>query len=163
MRIRHASPADLDAIVALEEACFPPEEAADRESFQGRLATYPELFWLLEDTDNGNALVSLINGFATDLPDLTDDMYGDASTHDPNGVWQMIFGVDTSPRYQHQGYASALMRRVIADTRTAGRRGLVLTCKDRLVGFYARFGFEDEGISESTHGGVVWHQMRLAF
>ena len=32
-----------------------------------------------------------------------------------------------------------------------------------LVGFYAQFGYEDEGISESTHGDVVWHQMRLTF
>ena len=38
-----------------------------------------------------------------------------------------------------------------------------LTCKDRLIGFYARFGYQDEGVSESTHGNVVWHQMRLRF
>ena len=47
--------------------------------------------------------------------------------------------------------------------RTQGRRGLVLTCKERLVHFYAKIGFVDEGISESTHGGVVWHKMRLMF
>ena len=75
----------------------------------------------------------------------------------------MIFGVDVAPVYQHRGCASTLMRKVIEDTRAAGRKGLVLTCKDRLVGFYAQFGYEDEGISESTHGDVVWHQMRLTF
>ena len=81
----------------------------------------------------------------------------------PECFWQMIFGVDTAPKYQHRGCASTLMRKVIEDTRAAGRKGLVLTCKDRLVGFYAQFGYEDEGISESTHGDVVWHQMRLTF
>ena len=90
-------------------------------------------------------------------------MYEDAAQHNPQGDWQMIFGVDTAPKYQHRGYASTLMRKVIEDTRAAGRKGLVLTCKDRLVGFYARFGYEDEGISDSTHGDVVWHQMRLTF
>ena len=75
----------------------------------------------------------------------------------------MVFGMDTAPEYRHCGYASALMRRVIEDARQAGRAGLVLTCKDRLVGFYARLGYVDEGISESTHGNVVWHQMRLRF
>ena len=40
---------------------------------------------------------------------------------------------------------------------------VVLTCKERLVHFYAKIGFVDEGISESTHGGVVWHKMRLMF
>ena len=39
----------------------------------------------------------------------------------------------------------------------------MLTCKERLIGFYARFGFVDEGVSASTHGDVVWHQMRLTF
>ena len=41
---------------------------------------------------------------------------------------------------------------------------LVLTCKEKLVPYYAKFGFSDEGVSDkSTHGNVVWHQMRLAF
>lgn len=108
-------------------------------------------------------LAAFINGFVTDSPDLTDDMYDDASLHDPQGAWQMVFGVDTAPEYRHHGYASALMRRVIADARQAGRAGLVLTCKDRLVGFYERFGYVDEGMSSSTHGNAAWHQMRLRF
>ena len=43
------------------------------------------------------------------------------------------------------------------------RKGLVLTCKDHLVHYYAKFGFENEGVSESEHGGVKWNQMRLKF
>lgn len=27
--------------------------------------------------------------------------------------------------------------------------------------YYAKFGFVNEGVSGSTHGGVVWYQMRL--
>ena len=50
-----------------------------------------------------------------------------------------------------------------ADARQQGRRGLVLTCKDRLVPYYAKFGFADEGMSDSNHGGVAWHQMRVRF
>ena len=55
------------------------------------------------------------------------------------------------------------VRRAIADARAQGRRGLVLTCKDKLIHYYAKFGFENEGVSESTHGNVVWNQMRLTF
>ena len=55
------------------------------------------------------------------------------------------------------------IERAIADARAQGRRGLVLTCKDRLVHYYAKFGFVSEGVSSSTHGGVVWYQMRLTF
>lgn len=54
--------------------------------------------------------------------------------------------------------------RAVGDARKQGRKGLVLTCKERLIHYYARFGFVDEGVSEkSTHGNVVWHQMRLTF
>ena len=53
---------------------------------------------------------------------------------------------------------------VIADAKEQGRKGLVLTCKDRLVPYYAKFGFVDEGVTDKfTHGNVAWHQMRLTF
>lgn len=176
MLIRHATLNDLPAIAAVEAACFPAAEAASADALRERLMVYPDCFWLMIDdaADDAKAtaaraatvdgrLVAFINGFVADSPDLSDDMYADAAQHDPHGAWQMVFGVDTAPEYRHCGYASALMRRVIEDARQAGRAGLVLTCKDRLVGFYARLGYVDEGISESTHGNVVWHQMRLRF
>ena len=56
-----------------------------------------------------------------------------------------------------------VLERVIADAKAQGRKGCVLTCKDKLVHYYERFGFVNEGVSQSTHGGVVWHDMRLTF
>ena len=70
-------------------------------------------------------------------------------------------GWPTAPAAQGQGLATRLLRTVIETSRTHGRRGLVLTCLDDLVPFYARLGFIDEGLSTSNHGGVPWHQMRL--
>ena len=75
----------------------------------------------------------------------------------------MIFGVCTARAYRRRGCAARLMERAIADAREQGRAGLVLTCKEGLIPYYARFGFCDEGLSDSTHGGAVWHQMRLTF
>ena len=83
--------------------------------------------------------------------------------HNEKGAWQMIFGVVTHPDYQRRGCAELLLRYVVQQAREQGRKGLVLTCKERLVHFYAKIGFADEGISESTHGGVAWHKMRLTF
>ncbi len=160
MEIRHATIKDLDAIAAVEAECFSPETAATYESIKGRLENFADHFWLLED---GDTLVGFVNGMATDLPDLCDEMYEDAHMHDPKGAWQMIFGVDTIPAYRRRGCAEMVLNRVIEDTRKAGRKGLVLTCKDRLVHYYAKFGFVSEGVSGSTHGGVVWYQMRLTF
>ena len=75
----------------------------------------------------------------------------------------MIFGVDTDPHRRKQGLASEVLEKFIDAAQAEGRQGVVLTCKDRLVHYYAKFGFVDEGISDSTHGDVVWHQMRLTF
>ena len=112
---------------------------------------------------DGDELVSFVNGMVTDRPDLTDDMYARAALHNEQGAWQMIFGVNTIPAYRKHGYAGELLKCAIEDARKHGRKGLVLTCKDHLVQYYAKFGFENEGVSESEHGGVKWNQMRLKF
>ena len=161
MRIRTAVMADLTAVTAVEAACFPEAEAAKEQDFFERLKVYPNHFWLLED--EGGKLISFVNGLVTDEPSLRDEMYSDASFHNEQGAWQMIFGVDTLPEYRRQGCAEKVLNQVIADTKAAGKKGLVLTCKDHLVHYYAKFGFESEGLSESTHGGAVWYKMRLTF
>ena len=38
--------------------------------------------------------------------------------------------------YRHRGVASRLMKAMIERARSQGRRGLILTCKDRLIGYY---------------------------
>lgn len=159
MKIRTATMADLVAVTALEAACFPAAEAATEEDFAGRLNVYPEHFWLLED-EKGR-LISFINGMVTNEGLLRDEMYSDASLHDETGTWQMIFGVNTHPDFRKRGYAGRVMERVIADAKEQGRKGCVLTCKQALVPYYERFGFVNEGVSGSVHGGVVWYQMRL--
>ena len=161
MHIRTATMADLAAVTAVEAACFPAAEAATEKDFADRLAVYPDHFWLLEEDDG--TLVSFVNGLVTDEPILRDEMYADASFHNEQGAWQMIFGVNTLPAYRKRGLAGRVLERVIADAKAQGRKGCVLTCKDKLIHYYEKFGFRNEGVSESVHGGVVWYDMRLTF
>jgi len=161
MFIRNAITADLESLAEVEAACFPAAEAASKDVLKERLAAYADHFWLLFDDDG--RLVSFVDGMATDEPDLNDDMYADAGLHRRDGRWQMVFGVNTVPDCRRRGYAGLLLRRLIESSRERGRLGVVLTCKESLVPYYAAFGFRDEGISGSTHGHVVWHQMRLRF
>lgn len=146
-------------IAAVEKACFPENEAASETQIKERLSAYGDYFWLLYVD---NQLVSFVDGMVSDEKDLKDEMYADASMHDENGDWQMIFGVNTLEAYRRQGYASMLIRQCIEDAK-GKRKGVVLTCKEELIPFYAQFGFKNEGISQSVHGDVVWYQMRFTF
>lgn len=161
MNIRYATMADLDDIASVESECFPVLEAATKEEFEQRIKYYGNHFWLMFDDDK---LIAFVDGFVTDEANLTDEMYENASMHNENGAWQMIFGVNTLPEYRRCGCAKELIKKAILDAREQNRRGLVLTCKESLVPYYSRFGFVDEGITDkSTHGNVLWHQMRLDF
>ena len=160
MDIRTATMDDLEQIAAVERACFPAAEAATREEFAQRLAHYADHFWLMLD---GARPVAFVDGMVTDQADLSDEMYENAALHNEAGAWQMIFGVNTLPDYRRRGLAEQLLRCAIDDARSQGRRGLVLTCKDRLVHYYGKLGFVSEGVSPSTHGGAAWNQMRLTF
>ena len=161
MNIRYATMADLDDIASVESECFPVLEAATKEEFEQRIKYYGNHFWLMFDDDK---LIAFVDGFVTDEANLTDEMYENASMHNENGAWQMIFGVNTLPEYRRCGYAKELIKKAILDARKQNRKGLVLTCKESLVPYYSKFGFVDEGITDkSTHGNVLWHQMRLDF
>lgn len=161
MNIRYATMADLDDIASVESECFPVLEAATKEEFEQRIKYYGNHFWLMFDDDK---LIAFVDGFVTDEADLTDDMYENASMHNENGAWQMVFGVNTLPEYRRCGYAKELIKKAILDAGKQNRKGLVLTCKESLVPYYSKFGFVDEGITDkSTHGNVLWHQMRLDF
>ena len=160
MIIRHTSMGDLDQMVRIEEVSYPSAEGASRESICKRIQTFSDCFWVLED--NGK-IVAFINGMSTNERDLTDEMYDHAEKHDPNGLWQMIFSVVTDPQDRGNGYATKVMEKLLQDCHERGKKGVVLTCKEKLLPFYTRFGFMNEGVSQSTHGNVTWYQMRYTF
>lgn len=160
MFIRHAKIEDLDKISDIEKISYPAAEGGSKESIRKRIEVFPNHFWLLE---NENKIVGFINGLVTNIPDLTDEMYDNTEMHNESGKWQMLFSVVTAPQHRGHGYAGMLMKQVIADARAQNRRGIVLTCKKPLIPFYAKFGFQNEGVSKSAHGGALWYQMRLVF
>ena len=156
--IRSGTVSDKVKLAELEARCFPEAEAASLETFEKRLKTYSDQFVIVE---LDNQIIAVVNGPVTKEKDLTDEMYADTSFHDQKGDWKMIFGVETDPAYQKKGIASLAMKYCIEQAQNEGRKGLVLTCKENLIGFYERFGFVSEGISGSEHGGATWYQMRL--
>jgi Acetyltransferases len=160
MNIRTATIEDLAAIAAVEAMCFPETEAAGINEFEKRLRVYPEHFWLLEQ--NGE-LIGFIDGMVTNELTIRDEMFENAQLHNEAGDWQTIFGVNTVPGYRRKGCAARLMEQVIADARAQERKGCILTCKEELIRYYEKFGYQKEGLSRSVHGGAVWYDMKLVF
>ena len=160
MIIRNVEPGDLEAVTRLEAACFPAAEAAPEEALARRIAVFPDSFFVA--VADGE-IAGFINGCVTDDRVICDAMFEDPAYHKPDGQYQAVFGLDVSPRYQHQGLAHRLMEHLIADARRRGRKGLILTCKEHLIGFYGSFGYQNLGVSASVHGGAVWYDMILIF
>ena len=156
--IRPVRPSDLAAVTGVEAVCFPAAEAATEESLKARIAAFPECFFVAE---SDGTIIGFINGCATDSETIHDEMYENSACHKPDGAYQSIFGLDVIPDCRFQGIAAALMNHMIEDAKKKGRKGLILTCKDRLIGFYETFGYRNLGVSESVHGGAVWYDMIL--
>lgn len=158
MIIRKVLPTDLNAVTEVETQCFPPAEAATKASFEQRINTYPESFFVVEVDKK---IVGFINGCITNEKAIYDELFSDISLHNPTGDYQAIFGLVVLLKYRKQGIAAKLMNHMINESKLNGRKGVILTCKDALIPYYEKFGFVNKGISKSEHGGVVWFDMLL--
>mgnify|MGYP002237326843 CR=1 FL=1 len=99
----------MEAVTAIEAACFPAAEAATEESFRQRLAAFTHSFLIAEKDGKP---IGFINGCVTDKDELTDDLYESTALHDDDAPNVMVFGLDVIPQEQHQGFAAALMKAI---------------------------------------------------
>lgn len=158
VEILPAGEADARTLAEIEAVCFPAAEAAPLSAIEKRLRAFPDSFFLA--VCNGKT-VGFINGCVTNDRTIRDEMYENTALHDPEGAYQAIFGLDVLPEFQRRGIAAMLMRHMIEDAKAHGRKGLILTCKERLIHYYEKFGYQKLGVSASVHGGAVWYDMLL--
>lgn len=158
IKIRNATIEDLDRIVYVESVCFPEAEAASSESLTDRITTYPAGFFVATNEDT---IVGFINGARTNKLLIEDEFFSSMSNHEENGSSFVIFGLDVLPDYQNRGYARKLMNHLIDYCKSKGMERVVLTCKTHLIKYYESFGFVNDGLSESTHGGAEWYDMTV--
>lgn len=144
--------------VAIEQVCFPPNEACSEKSMKERIAVAPELFLVAIDKRTGK-IAGFFNGIATDEERFRDEFFTDISLHCPDGKNVMLLGLDVLPEYRGQGLGRELVEQYVCRERERNRREVILTCLDSKVKMYEKFGFEDRGIANSTWGGEEWHEM----
>lgn len=157
--IRTVTLADTEKCFEIESHCFEPSEAATLEKIKKRAQVYPEGFMVAEQ--NGE-VIGLINCGATDQLDLADEDFKDMTGHHPNGKSVAIFSVAIDPKVQGKGVGKTLLNDFIERMKKAGKESILLICKDNLIGFYKKFGFQTLGKSNSTHGGFEWWEMALS-
>jgi len=126
MRLRRLELADLDAIERIERASYPTPWS--RSMFATELAKPSSLsLGAIDDTD------SLV-GY------LVLSRYVDA--------WH-VMNVAVAPEWRRRGVATALLRRLLHETRHDAQRGYTLEVRVSNVGaiaLYERFGFKSKGV-----------------
>lgn len=158
LKIRNVFPDDLDCITRIEADCFPAAEAASKDSFKERISVFPQGFFVGE---LNNKIIGFINGGVTNENHIEDKFFKTMDLHISDGNNIVIFGLDVHPDYQKKGYAKKLMNHFIRSAKKDGRKKILLTCKEHLIEFYEQFGYINEGVSQSQHGGAKWYDMYL--
>lgn len=160
VNIRNVTIKDLGPVTKVEASCFPKAEAATNDSLKKRIKTFPECFFIAEVEGE---IIGFINGCRINGTTIYDDLFIDTSLHIADGAYQTIFGLDVIAEYRKQGIAGKLLGQMITAAKKDGCKGVILTCKEKLIKYYTKFGFINRGISESEHGGATWYDMILEF
>ena len=149
---------EVEQAIAIEQICFPPNEACSPRAMKERIAAAPELFLVAVDKDTGK-IAGFLNGLSTKESKFRDEFFTDVSLYDPEGKNIMLLGLDVLPEYRKQGLAREIVYQYSRREHEKGRNMLYLTCFANKVEMYKKFGFEDRGIADSTWGGEEWHEM----
>lgn len=158
---RNVERSETGQAAAIEQVCFPPNEACSEKSMTERIAVAQDLFFVAVDRETGK-MAGFLNGIATEEERFRDEFFTDAGLHDPEGKHVMLLGLDVLPEYRGQGLGRELVRRYLQREGERGRRMVCLTCLEPKVRMYEKFGFADLGMADSTWGGEEWHEMRYA-
>lgn len=155
---RSIRPEEADEAVAIEQICFPPNEACSEQHMKERIQRAPELFLVAIHRESGR-MAGFFNGISTGEELFRDEFFTDIRLYDPAGQNVMMLGLDVLPRYRMQGLGRELVYQYLERERANGRQRLVLTCLEEKVEMYRKMGFTDHGKANSTWGGEAWHEM----
>ena len=155
--IRRVERRDLNACHEIEQACYPPLEAATREYLAKRIEVYPDGFFVAE---HDGRVIGMINSGATHKDDITEEEFKNLIGHVRNGRNSVIFSVAVLPEYRLRGIAARLVEKLIEVATEKQKQRILLLCKEELISFYSSLGFRYSGKSRSDFGGYSWHQMQ---
>ncbi|MGX9134664.1 GNAT family N-acetyltransferase [Rummeliibacillus sp. JY-2-4R] len=147
---------DFDQLMEIEKLSFTPDEAATEVAFVNRIRMIPDTFLIAVE---GEEILGFINGPVMDNPFITDDLFSETKENPETGGVQSILGIAVHPSHRKKGIASILLTELEKEAALKNRTSVTLTCLETLIPFYEKHGYENDGVSESEHGGEVWYNM----
>ena len=155
---RSIRPQEADEAVAIEQICFPPNEACSERHMKERIQMASELFLVAIHKESGK-MAGFFNGISTGEELFRDEFFTEIELYDPDGQNVMMLGLDVLPEYRMLGLGRELVQQYLNRERANGRKRLVLTCLEAKVEMYRKMGFTDHGLANSAWGGEAWHEM----
>lgn len=142
MIIRRVTMDDLEEVVNLESAAFKMTKEQTRNDMIGRIENYPDTF-LVEQEDG--KVIGHIFGPAFNKRYIEDELYFNNHPNQKDDRYQMILSLAVLPAYRKQGIATKLIEALAQEARKQNRQAISLTCLPKLIKFYEKRGFHNEG------------------
>lgn len=154
--LKKAGMADLEAILELENLAFPKEEREDEKRFVYRMENYG---WWFRKAMDGDQMAAYLCARPVEETGIKDGMY--LPQPFPEGDSLAILSLAVHPQRRGKGMGEFLLKDLIYLCREEGMKRVILACKKELIPYYNKLGFVEAGLSQSTHGGAVWYDMKL--
>lgn len=156
LTIRHARSTDLNQVIAIESANFSPAESATPEVMEQRIALISDTFLIAEIAGQ---IAGYVEGPVIDQETISDALFHQTGSNPRSGGFIAITSLSVASEFKGQGVGTALLA-ALKDIAVAHERlGIALTCHDDLIAYYEMNGFQNLGLSQSTHGGGIWYDM----
>jgi len=163
---RPATIEDLQLVWRLEEASYPPDEAATLDKLKFRIKNAGNLFMVAcspaSSPQDDDEVLGFICGTQAQGSKLTHDSM---SSHDPDGMTLCIHSVVVEETRRRHGLALRMIKAYMGyvQATTPDLEEVRLLCKADLVELYSKAGFEMIGPSDVVHGQELWYEMCLSF
>ena len=157
MKIRLASLDDLEAIYAIEMANFSAEEAIPKDILADHIQKIPTSFLVAEEEGQ---VLGYLEGPVVKERHLKDSSFTAVEDWSQNpGGYISITSLSIAPAAQSRGLGKILLAEMKKIAQRDGRVGINLTCHDYLITYYEKYGFVNEGLSQSIYAGEVWYDL----
>ena len=142
MIIRRVTMDDLEEVVNLESAAFKMTKEQTKNDMMGRIENYPDTFLVAQEDGK---VIGHIFGPTFNKRYIEDELYFENHPNQKDDRYQMVLSLAVLPEYRKQGVATKLIEAMTQEARKQNRQAISLTCLPKLIKFYEKRGFHNEG------------------